>query len=517
MSRQKIKRRLRKYHKWPSIVLALFIVIFAVSGIVMNHRSLVSGIDVDRNRLPQEFKYSNWNNAAIKSACVLAPDSILVFGNIGIWLTDSLFSNFTDFNQGFNTGADNRKVFKVLKTENGNLYAGTLFGLFRYDFQSKIWLQIEISVKDITVVDLLNVDGDLLVLSRSYLLTSPDHQGNLKFKKTTFPAPVNYDSKASLFKTLWVIHSGEIAGTIGKLFVDFLGLITIFLTITGIIYWLFPKWIKKRKSKQKNREALKSINLFSIKWHNKIGIWAVAFLIVSSLTGMFLRPPLLITIAYAKVSKIPFTILDSPNPWYDKLRRILYNEENHHFFIGTNEGIYAVEKGLKGPMMPMPAQPPLSVMGINVFEKKENGNILVGTFNGLYLWNPNYGRFYNYIDPLSNVVVDPSGPPLSENMTAGYFILNNNSEYIFDYNKGVMSKTGDFPFPQMPAHIVESSPMSLWNLALEFHTGRFYKLFLGDLYILFIPLSGLSILLILMTGFVLWRRKFKRGKQVFRV
>jgi len=112
--------------------------------------------------------------------------------------------------------------------------------------------------------------------------------------------------------------------------------------------------------------------------------------------------------------------------------------------------------------------------------------------------------------------VDPSGPPLSENMTAGYLKLNNNAEYIFDYNKGVISKSGFTSFPQMPQNIVESSPMSLWNLALEFHTGRFYKLFLGNFYILFIPLSGLTILLILISGIILWlkiHRKTKRSKK----
>lgn len=484
--------------------------IFAVSGILMNHRSLFSGIDVPRNYLPVEFRYNNWNNAAIKSACQLSPDSILVYGNIGIWLSDSSFSSFTDFNDGFELGADNRKVFKVLKTENGNLYAGALFGLFHYNFKKAVWESIEIPVHDNRVVDLLSVDGELMVLTRSFLLNSPDLKGNWDFEKSTLPAPEKYDNKAGLFKTLWVIHSGEIAGFAGKLFVDFLGLTVIFLTITGLIYWLFPKWIKRRKKKHKDREHLISMNRFSIKWHNKIGVWVVVFLIVSSLTGMFLRPPLLIAIAYSKVAKIPFTILDSPNPWYDKLRRIIYDEENQNFIVGTNDGLYQLDKKLQGPMIQMPAQPPLSVMGINVFELKENGNILVGSFNGLYLWNPEYRTFYNYLNPKANVIVDPSGPPLSANMTAGYIYLNNSTEYVFDYNRGVEFNARSHTFPEMPAKIISDSPMSLWNLALEFHTGRFYKLFLGDFYILFIPLSGLTIILILVSGFILWRRKWKR-------
>jgi membrane protein implicated in regulation of membrane protease activity len=333
---------------------------------------------------------------------------------------------------------------------------------------------------------------------------------SLNFEKKTFPSPKNYNNKAGLFKTLWVFHSGEIAGFAGKLFVDLLGLIIIFLTLTGLIYWLFPKWIKRRKKKNKARESIKSVNHFSIRWHNKIGVWAMFFLTLSSLSGMFLRPPLLIAIANAKVDKIPFTVLDSPNPWYDKLRRILYDDEKQAFIVGTNEGNYLVQKSLQSPMELIPGQPPISVMGINVFEHAGNGNILVGSFNGLYLWNPAYRTHFNYLNPQAKVVLDLSGPPLSENMTAGYIFIDKKSEYVFDYNRGVESSANSIPFPKMPEEIIKASPMSLWNLALEIHTGRIYKLFLGDFYILFIPLSGITIILILVTGFILWWRKRKR-------
>ena len=136
MIRKTFVRRLRKYHKWPSIVLSLFVLIFAVSGIVMNHRSLFSSVDIPRNYLLDDYQYKNWNNAAVKSACKISPDSILIYGNIGIWLTDSTFSSFADFNQGFPDGIDNRKIFKLHFTKKGNLYASTIFGLASFDFEN---------------------------------------------------------------------------------------------------------------------------------------------------------------------------------------------------------------------------------------------------------------------------------------------------------------------------------------------------------------------------------------------
>ncbi|MBK7027758.1 MAG: hypothetical protein IPH45_00400 [Bacteroidales bacterium] len=103
----------RKYHKWPGLIFALFILLFAVSGIIMNHRGIFSSVDVNRKWLPGNYKYNNWNMAAVKSAVKLPDDSLLVFGNIGIWKTDSSFTSFRDFNNGFPEGIDNRKIYSL--------------------------------------------------------------------------------------------------------------------------------------------------------------------------------------------------------------------------------------------------------------------------------------------------------------------------------------------------------------------------------------------------------------------
>jgi len=511
LSKIKFIKRLRKYHKWPSILLSLFVLIFAVSGIVMNHRSLFSSVDIPRKYLLDDYKYQNWNNAAVKSACKLSPDSILIYGNIGVWLTDSSFTSFTDFNHGFPAGIDNRKIFKLYYSNNGNLYAGTLFGLAQYDYNSGQWQLNSIPVHDKRVVDLMEKNDSLFILTRSYLLTTPDEPGSFNFKKYILPQPENYQDNEGLFKTLWVIHSGEIAGFAGKLFVDFIGLVFIFLTITGLIYWLFPKWIRKRKRNEKQVSSIAKVNRFSLKWHNKIGIWVAMFLVVTTLTGMFLRPPLLITIASSKVGKIPFTILDSPNPWYDKLRRIIYDEQKDQFLVGTNQGIYLADGDLNSDLKYIHPQPPISVMGINVFKKIGNGNYLVGSFNGLFIWNPDFDRLVDIYNPQANVHINKGGPPLSENMTAGFIDLGN-QQFVFDYNRGVETLNQSIEFPKMPEDIRKASPMSLWNLALEFHTGRYYSFILGKLYILFIPLFGLTMLLILTTGFWLWWKIYRRKR-----
>jgi hypothetical protein len=50
---------------------------------------------------------------------------------------------------------------------------------------------------------------------------------------------------------------------------------------------------------------------FNLKWHNLSGSWLIVVLLLTTLTGIFLRPPLLITIANSRVGKIPYSILDN--------------------------------------------------------------------------------------------------------------------------------------------------------------------------------------------------------------
>ena len=56
--------------------------------------------------------------------------------------------------------------------------------------------------------------------------------------------------------------------------------------------------------------------------------------------------------------------------------------------------------------------------------------------------------------------------------------------------------------------------MSLWRLALEVHTGRIYTFLPTIMIQLFIFLSGLFLLSVVISGFVVYRRGFKRHKLV---
>jgi hypothetical protein len=86
------------------------------------------------------------------------------------------------------------------------------------------------------------------------------------------------------------------------------------------------------------------------------------------------------------------------------------------------------------------------------------------------------------------------------------------NRYMVDYNKGVLPLWHDTSFPSMPENILQESGLSLWNVSLEIHPGRFFSGLLGDFYILLVPLSGLAGVMVVISGYILYVRKYKRKK-----
>ncbi|MDP3464071.1 MAG: PepSY-associated TM helix domain-containing protein [Bacteroidales bacterium] len=493
-------KKLKWIHKWFSLVLGVFLILWALSGVVLNHRELVSHLSIDRNWLPPEYHYKNWNNASFRSGLRLGGDTLLLYGNMGIWQTDTGFSFYKPFNEGLDKGIDNQRIMKLQQTKNGLLFAATQSGLYSFDHTLGKWVKVDLNIHDNRIADLCLKDGKLVALSRSEVLLSTDDVAKPEFLTIKLPSASNDDNKVGLFRTLWVIHSGEIAGVFGKLIVDFFALLLIFFVLTGYIYFFFPKWIRKRKRKQLNAGSIVKVSRFSIKWHNHLGIWLGWFLIITTLTGIFLRPPLLIAIGNLRVGKIPFSMLDNPNHWHDKLRAIHWNDEKEYWMIASNDGLFQADEQFLLPPEPFPVQPPLSVMGINVLEYQGNNKYLIGSFNGLFIWNPESGFVRDVITGELPQKRSSAGSPIGQHLIAGY--LNTSSApLIFDYNAGLI--TANLP---MPAEISDT-PMPLWNLALETHTARVFQHLAGLWYILIIPVFGLSVLAILITGLFIWLKK----------
>ena len=215
-------------------------------------------------------------------------------------------------------------------------------------------------------------------------------------------------------------------------------------------------------------------------------------LLILTFTGACLRPPLLILLSKVRTSPVPFTTMDSDNPWHERLRSIRYDRQEQTWLLYTSEGFFTAPT-LTTPARKIPLVPPVSIMGINVLEPLKDGQWLVGSFSGLFQWDRERG---DVTDLYTGKAPLPRKIPISEQMISGAAL---DDEWIrFDYNKGATSLQGTTRFPDMPDRLADR-PMALWNLALEMHTGRYFTC-LGDWSLIYPFLLGTCLFAVLFSG-----------------
>lgn len=574
MARLKYNFTWKKYHRWLGLVLSVFMLVFCVSGIILNHREVFSGCEVSRKWLPASYHIKNFNNGVVKGTVVKKSgslaisegfsDSILVYGCAGVFLTDYQLSTWQDFNAGLPKSIDERNVRHLVQARDGSLWCAALRDVYRYDENAQQWKKVELPGNEERIMDVAlgknSIQVVALTRSRIFEITpiasnidvsespsslassakggvsekSPDifekKSGGFSEKVGTFlgkyrveakiiPAPKKYEPKTTLFKLVWHLHSGEFFGLPGKLVVDAIALVLIVLSITGILLFILPYGIRRAK-KLAAKARMKRLGkqfAWNMKWHNKIGYVTIVLTLWIAITGMCLRPPLMVPLV---LSKLPQAVGEDGNVWQDKLRAIRWDAVQGDWLVSTSEGFLRVDEDFsQAPkMLPDDECPKLSPMGVTVWESDGKGGWIVGSFRGIYRWNP-VNHKSQILDYFTNEpCVETSMIPISDNLICGYSEdLFDREPMVFDFAKGVEDAKGQVinildEKDAMSDLICETAPMSLWNVALELHVGRCYSPFLGPLSDLFVFLSGLLITLVLLSGYIISHRRRKKAQ-----
>ncbi|MBQ0155844.1 MAG: PepSY domain-containing protein [Bacteroidales bacterium] len=516
VERGKERRKItwRGWHKWAGLLFSIFIILFSISGIILNHRQIFSGCEVSRWWLPKAYHINNWNQSIVKGTIAYG-DNLLMWGQAGIWKTDSTFSVWNDFNDGITEGIDNRKITNIVICGDGTMFCSGLFEAYIYNIESNRWNTVELPGNDERISDVaLRGSDTVVVITRSslYEAVAPDYH----FVEHQLEKPQGYVNQTTLFKTFWMLHSGELFGIIGRLVVDAMGIALIVLCLTGIIFFVLRFTIGRTKSKEKKHKQagwMKS----QLKWHNRLGAGLIVLTLILSVTGMCLRPPFMIPLVMTHHSPIPGSTMASNNVFHDKLRAIRWDGNLQKWLLSTSEGFYYVDSNLNNAQTEAIApdkEPQVSPMGMNVFIP-DGENWLVGSFSGLFKWNPSTGKVIDWFtnEPYNKT----SGIPFGGHAVTGYskdLRETGGQPVVFEYG-GNPTIGGTKPFEVEMPEVLKNQPMSLWNFALELHVGRCYEPFLGSVVsVLFVFLSGLLLTLVLISGYVVYRKgkKYKSNK-----
>lgn len=501
-----MRRFWRKYHKWAGLVFTLFILVFCVSGIILNHRKFFSKCEVSRSLLPGGYSYENWNNGVVKGTLRLDDGRVLAYGNTGVWMTDTCFSTFVPMSGGLAEGIDNKKVSNVVRTSDGTVWCAALFGVYR--LEGETWKLAMEDADGERIADICDRGDTLVVLSRScvYQAVRPFD----KFERIELKAPADYNPEVTMFRTIWLLHSGALFGLTGRLIIDLVAVVIIILCVTGLVYTFVPMSIKRRKRAGKNTRALAKTLKYSVKWHNGLGAWLLVLTVLLAFTGACLRKPLTAPLAKLKTQPVPGSTLAADNVWNDKMRGIRWDETLQSWLLSTSGGFYRL-KALDGVPEEMKGAPKVSSMGVNAFCRESDSTWVVGSFSGLYRWNPSEGASVDYYTGKSvkkhGKSAKKHGKSAGKVTVSGYSSDLLGKDIVFEYRKGATDKTKEKAgLPQMPEEL-RNQPMSLWNFALELHVGRPYEPFLGPLSSWFIFISGVLLTLILISGYIVYKKK----------
>lgn len=489
--------RSRALHRWLGLLGLLYFAGMAVSGILLNHPSALSGVDLPRAWLPGEYAFRDWNRNSLRGSVPGEAGVLYLYGEAGVWRWEPGAPEPVPDAEGFEPSVyyrDTRALLRVGGASAGTeayLLAGTRGGLWGRPLAGGPWQVIRLGGGRETVVDLLEAEGGLLAVTRDRVYRA-DTGWPPAFVDATPARAIEPGRRLPLFRLIFELHSGEVWGLPGRLAVDALGVVLVFLCLSGAWFW----WRKRRRTLARGaggRWARKGLG-----WHLRLGLWGAPLLLFVTVTGFLQRPPFLIAVAFVAYPERLHPARAELNPWHDLLRKATYDPLRRTLLLATADGFYAGPADGSRPFSRVPGGPPVSVMGVTVLRRGADGLVWVGSMSGLYAWDPSTGGVTDAFtgrQPLPG-----QRGPVGEQQVVGWVGGPDGRTLVADYDRGLLDGEGRRTALPMPQELRHGGRISLWHALFEFHNGRFFGFLLGWWTWLVVPLGGLALAAQLGTG-----------------
>ncbi|MDF1614561.1 PepSY-associated TM helix domain-containing protein [Desulfurivibrio dismutans] len=548
-----IFRGSKALHKYLGLLLVLYLLAMGLSGLLLNNPGPISSLSVPWAITPDNYQPHNWNRMYLRTGTIIGKEWFLA-GKPGVAYSPDGGRSFTMLEQGFPAPPYRRDTLGLLarplnhdaedttaKPEDNptippmvELLAATRSGLYHQPPRQP-WRLVELpGARGEAVVDVIATGRDVVAFTRRGAYRSPlpahdirpeaTHAGAAQAEASTTytfesadltAAPADQPRRVPWFRILHDMHNGEIIGPAGKWPLDLVALALLFLGLSALVIWYVPwrnRWLKRWRRRPGR------FFTFCWPWHLKVGVYAMIFLVILGVSGALLRPPLLIALApYSLNQDHPLlTLSPRSDDFGGNIQKALYLSASDQLLLATQGGFFQGPADFSRPFAPRRVPVPIHGMGVTVLEEVEPGLILVGSFMGMYLWEEASGQTqrlprpglqggnpYMSNDLLSGVVMEKIPPQAGTGQWPRFRV---------DYHDGMMpTDPRDYRQPpRMPAEVGRHTPMSLWHWLFELHNGRIFEKWLGIGYMLIVPIGGIGLLLLSLTGLYDWlyrRRK----------
>lgn len=506
---KKLYRKSRWLHKYLGLFLVLFLMWMSVSGIILNHPEMVKNVAIPHWLVPPAYKIKNWNRSSMMGLVYSKhrPQVLYAYGKKGVWISRDEGKSFVPMQNGLPGSLYYLKTNHLVLWEKGShpfLLAATDGGLFKADLGGEQWEQLPVREKHEKFKKIL-IDGrNVLAVSESHVYRAAIGDKDLRFRKVALHRE-QAEPKITLVKLFFDLHDGEVFGLPGRLFTDLVGLLLFFLSFTGFYIWFNPWRWRRRHQKNAGTVSPGQVNLVRslVKYHLQIGIYVALFFLILGGTAFFMRPPFLAAIAEGSIGPAWYPGKISENVWEEKIQNALLDTLRNRLILACSDGLWMGKADFSRPFEPVQFHVPIFVMGPTYFEM-EDGDYVIGSFNGLYRYNPENDRSVNLVT--GQEVTEYSNIRPGKRMVTGFFETPWGQKIIATHEQGLIPLTGTLPDDRFPVPPVlnRTYTLSLWNFMFELHNGRIFQDLIGKWYILIAPLGSFLFLLLTLTGIFDW-------------
>lgn len=477
-------------HKLLSLIFIPLLLIFAVSGIGLNHPSLIQSFSVPINSLPANYQYANWNRGAIQALVEDDSGRIYAGGKSGLGY----------FSQGLYHRVDNplathtwQNFIYSLHLSGRQLYVGSRDGLFRYSIDSHKWHYYK-ETRDQRIVSIINAPQNrVIAVANHQLYTVEGDKSNILNVSLS-----GSNQDVPLFRLIFALHSGEIIGLPGRLLMDTVALALIYFCLSGLYYWLFPKVTKRNLLSRRKKIHGGKLFRFLAKHHNSLGLIFMPLLIISAATAIVMRPPGLLLIVSANSPVTFYSQHGNSQIPYKITKAAMVGEQ---LVLLTGDGVFSGDVVEGSLFQQIKSSVPIHGMGATIFQSLDESELLVGSFSGLYRWRAKTDEFQS---------ISPNEE--SEGLMPVAAFNSRDELIVFDYHQGKLFDENT-RLTAMPAEVNEYARMSLWNFLFELHNLRLFQHYIGSFYLIVLLLTSLGLLVITITGSIQYLRKKARQRR----
>ncbi len=493
----------RAIHKYLGLILGLYLLAMGASGLLLNHPEWIRSIDTPQAIVPGDYNYRNWNRMLVRSGMITPDGTWYLAGKSGVARSDDQGRKFFLLDEGFPTAAYDRDTADLLILNKDSadrvLLAATRSGLY-HKHGNDPWSQIILpgAPSSPRMVALVKTDDRVVAFSEKAAWQADAAALNFTPAKLAV-AEQDAAARVPLFRMLHDIHNGAILGTPGKIILDISAIILVVLGVSGLVIWFVP-W--RNRKWPTLRQPPGTFFRWCWKYHLKLGIWIVVVLMILAGSGIFLRPPLLLaTVNHSLNADNPLLRFSPRSAGFGGKIQSATAGSNGSIVISTESGLWRGPANLDGSFRRLQLPVPVHGMGVTVLEGMENNQLLIGSFSGLFVIEEQQGRIWRLRRP----GLQESNPYQSNDLVSGVVTAGGQPYVRFDYHDGMLPMTAHQPsLPVMSDEIAAAAPMSMWHYLFEFHNGRIFEPWLGPWYLLIIPLSGIILLILCLSGAYDW-------------